>query len=206
MGSVNFKDALASAIDVTSPVPDNTYDVQVVTAEAGTSKGGKLQFKVNYKVLHGEQANRAITQWITFSPENPQAAGFFFRDLETLGIPKAYFESNPEPSEVARLVTERAPHLKLTVDSTRKGSDPRFTNVTRLAALDANGPAAAAPVAQPAAVANVAAPAPVAPVVVAPAPVAPAPVAAAPVVAPVPVAPVPVPAPAVAPPQAPFEG
>jgi len=182
MGSINFKDALASAVDVSSPLPDGKYLAQVSNVELQASKNNKVQFKVNFKVLQGEHANRGCSTLITVSPESQAAMGIFFKEMETLGVPKAFFEQdNVDETDVLNLLNERKVQLYLTTDAA-KAYNPDFTNVQRMDALPAGTaavPTAAAPVAV--------APAPVAavpPVVAAP-PVA----VAAPPVAPPPVAP-----------------
>lgn len=138
---VPFSEALKSSLAPGNVLDDGVYDVEVKKAEPTTTKNGKLSFRLGLKVLSGPHANAGFTHRITYSPENPTALGFFFRDMAGFGVTQERFAEDPDPKQLAsELVGNRA---RVTV----RAKDPNspFTNVEDVEYLgDASNPAEAA--------------------------------------------------------------
>jgi hypothetical protein len=117
MGVINFAAALAEATNFDEPVPVGQYDCYAAKCTRGTTKKGDLSFKVSWKIMAGEHANRAINDWYHFIPSNADSLGFFFRDMAVLGFPREYWAAATQldPDQVVAEITARRPQARLTL-------------------------------------------------------------------------------------------
>lgn len=175
MQDTNWGQLMDQASATFAPLPVGEYAVTVDTAAAAQTSTGKLMFKIKYKVVGGPHNGRTVFNNVTLAKDNPNALGYFFRDMEAMGLPKQYFAGNPSDEHVAASLVGKS--CKVVLEHREYQGEMR-ENVKSIK-KGAAGPAGpGAPPAPPAAAA---------PVVPAAPPVAVAPVAA-PVAAPVPAA------------------
>jgi hypothetical protein len=96
MASINWNQYIAAAeaagesLDDFTPVPANTYEVNVLKAEAVKTKGGngkavKDMLKLTLVIEGGPHAGRRLWSNQVFSPESPKAVAIFIRTLKSLG-------------------------------------------------------------------------------------------------------------------------
>lgn len=181
-----WNDNIKQSETASAPLPVGPYYAEVTVARAKETKQvpPKKMFEACFKVLAGPSAGRTVWRNFVVSPESPAAMARFFKDMDTLNVPRAYFASEPSDEQIA----QRMVGVKVQIDVNHREWNGEVRNdiskVSPLPAgvqLPANGAAppsmSAAP--QPA-------PAPAAPAVPAPTP-----------------APIPVPAPAPVPQPAP---
>lgn len=173
------------------PLPEGDYDMVVEKSEAKRASTGKDMFVCTFKIEGGAYANRRVWHNFVVNPENPNAMGIFFRNMNVLGLNAEYFRQGPSDAHVAQALLGRRfrGHLKQRQwNGDTKNEVDRFFTAGGLSAGTPVNPAGAVPnvVAPPAPPAPAPSPAPApAPAAAPPAP-APAPVAAA-VSAPTPV-------------------
>jgi hypothetical protein len=74
-------------------LPDGEYNVAVVDSSLGSTSNGKDMIKVKMSITDGPHTGRFIWTQFVMSPENDQALGFFFRNLECFGIDRAWILS-----------------------------------------------------------------------------------------------------------------
>lgn len=104
-------------------VPNGTYEAVVSKgAKAVKSQNDKDMIKVAFDILPGQPAKGKVFTQFVLSPENPVALGFFFRNMEALGLNREYFASNPSMEQVAAALEGRTARIEV---STREwnGSD-----------------------------------------------------------------------------------
>lgn len=190
--SINFADLMNQASSGFDPLPDGTYNAEVVECTAGKTQKGKTKFSAKFNVIDGPLVNRKVWNDFVISPENPNALGFFFKHMKALGLERDYFGANPAPTQIASDIVGRRVQIK--VGHHEYGG--AIKNDVNDVLPPLGGPANAAP-GIPGGGAVPPAPAPAAPTpAAAPAPApAPAPAAATPPPAPQPAA-APAPAPA----------
>lgn len=181
-------------------LPEGDYDLSVKEAEATIAKSsGRKMFAVKFAVEGGPHNGRLIWHNFVLTEDNPVAMGYFFRNMNALGLNSAYFQTDPADHQVAQAMIGRKFRGQVVIKKWQ-GQDRNEVKAFFPAAgagLGAPPPGAAPapafaappPVAQPAPPAPPAAPPAPAPVqqVAAPAPVAEAPavqVQAAPVAPP----------------------
>jgi len=221
----SWKDLLSDAGDgggTYDALPEGDYDLVVKEAEATTAKSsGRKMYAAKFAVQGGPHNGRLIWHNFVLMEDNPNALGYFFRNMNAIGLNSAFFETDPAEHQVAAALIGRSFRGQVVIKK-YQGQDRNEVKAFFPAVgssvggpppgLAAAPPAYAAPppVAQPAPAPPPAAPPAPAPIVQAPAP---APVAEAPAVqvqaAPVapppppPAAPAPAPAPAPAVAEAP---
>lgn len=143
MTTVNFAEMLANANQVGEPIPDGAYDVVIASAEPRTASTGKAMIMVKCQVLTGPHASRSIVNNFVLSPDNPNAAGFFFRHMAVLGLSKDYFAAGPQIDQVCRDLVNRQAHITV-------GTKDGRQNVNNWEPLQ-GGQLSAVPTSQPAA-------------------------------------------------------
>ena len=93
-------------------------DAVVENSTWGRSKDGtKGQWDVRFRTSTGPNAGRAqIKCPMTITADNPQALGILFRQLEAMGIPVSWLQTNPPEQQIAQAMIGKPVLLKLTVD------------------------------------------------------------------------------------------
>jgi hypothetical protein len=168
------------------PLPEGDYDLVITKSEALQTKNGKTMYKVQCSVEQGPHKGRTVWNNFVISPESPTALSIFFRQMNVLGLDRAYWQSDPSDHQVAEKLKGarfRGQLITRSFNGQESNEIKQFFTPRALAAGPGSGPSAPAPAAAPPA---------------APAP-APAPAFAAPAPAAAPPQPAP-PAPAAAPP------
>lgn len=184
------------------PLTDGDYDFVIVECNAQQAKtSGKTMYVAKCQVENGPNKGRLVWHNFVISPENPNALAWFFRNMNVLGLDRAYFNTDPADHQVAQRLTGarfRGQVVTRTWNNQEKNEIKQFYT-----------PREAGPGAQVGGGAPAPAPAPAAPPAPSPAYAAPAPAAApAPPSPPAPATPPPAPvqqqpAPAPAAPAAP---
>lgn len=191
-------------------LPEGDYDLVITKSEALQTKNSKTMYKVQCSVEQGPHKGRTVWNNFVISPESPTALSIFFRQMNILGLDRAYWQSDPSDHQVAEKLKGarfRGQLVTRSYNGQESNEIKQFFTPRALAAGPGAGPSAPAPA--PAA-APPAAPAPApAPAFAAPAPAAAPPQAAPPAPAAAPPAPIvqeaatPPPAPAAPPVAAP---
>jgi hypothetical protein len=230
MDQINWADLAQQANSEYVPIPVSSYNAIVESAEATQSSTGKLMFVLRMKVVGGAYEGRTFRHNVVLSTNTPQSIDRFFKNMEALGLPRHFFQQQPQPSN--EMVAQKLVNAMVNVDISHRPYNGRLTeDVSDMRAAQGSGgmgmiptgvpdtapggiPVPQVPQVSPAPVPQ--APMPPAPPVMAPAPVAPPvpvqpelqyvqpqEVPQAPVVYAQPVAPPAPPVPVAAPPQAP---
>lgn len=168
------------------PLPDGDYDFVIAECEAKQSSTGKTMYVAKCSVEAGPHKGRLVWHNFVIVPDNPNALSWFFRNMNLLGLDRAFWANEPGDHQVANTLKGKRFRGQV-ITKTWNNSDRNEIKQFFTARAAAAGPGAAPVVAAPAAPA---APAP------APAPAfaAPAPAAAPPQPAPpAPAAPAPAP-------------
>lgn len=114
---LNFNDLLTSADDAGfSTIPASDYEAEVAKAEANTTKSGKHQIVVRFKIIAGPQAGKSVFNNFVISPENANALGFFFRHMAALGLERDYWATNPPLSAAAALLVGRKATITVSIE------------------------------------------------------------------------------------------
>lgn len=170
-------------------LPEGDYDLVITKSEALQTKNSKTMYKVQCSVEQGPHKGRTVWNNFVISPESPTALSIFFRQMNILGLDRAYWQSDPSDHQVAEKLKGarfRGQLVTRSYNGQESNEIKQFFTPRALAAGPGSGPGAPAPAPAVAAAPPAPAPAP------APAFAAPAPAAAPPQPAP--------PAPAAAPP------
>jgi hypothetical protein len=69
------------------------YEMSINLVRAGSTKAGKPQVSIQWKVVSGPNAGSTTWTNQTFSAESPKALAAFFGAMASLGVPKEYFSS-----------------------------------------------------------------------------------------------------------------
>lgn len=104
MGLSSWSQMLADAGDSAKefePLNDGDYLLKVVKADAVVTSTQKDMFKVTTEVVGGPYNGSKVFTNLVVSPENPNAMGFFFRNMAAIGVPTTFFDSNPTNAAVA---------------------------------------------------------------------------------------------------------
>jgi hypothetical protein len=213
MTTFNWNDLMATAAEGITPVPGGPYEVQVATAVTKPTSTGKDSIQVRYNIVAGPHMGRIVFNQFSLTLDNPQAMGYFFRNMKAHGLDSNFFATNPSLEQVAASLVGKLVHVNVALENVN-GDDRNKLGGFSPSQLTGGTVPAPAPLAPTAAPAFPGAPPmtapplapPVAPPVAAapPAPplAPPAPPMAAPMAPPVaPAAPVAPPAPPVAPRQ-----
>lgn len=90
MASIPFNNLIENAEEVnTEAVPKGKYPSRVAEAEWVKTKTDKDMLKVVFEIAVGPNKGRKLYANLVISPESPKGLGFFFKDMETLGVTKA---------------------------------------------------------------------------------------------------------------------
>lgn len=82
------------------PIPDGDYDFVVTKTEAKQTQNGKTMYVLENTVSGGPHNGRKVWARLIVSPENPNALGYFFRDMAALGLSTEFFQSNPTDQQI----------------------------------------------------------------------------------------------------------
>ncbi len=93
MSGVSWRDLRKTAEDATKPLADGWYECVVEKAEATTASTGSPMIKTTLQVTSGTHAGRKLWTQFVFSPDNPNALIFFFRNMAALGLGESFFDS-----------------------------------------------------------------------------------------------------------------
>lgn len=134
---VNFNDLLKSADDAGfSAVPPDEYDVEVVKAEAKVSSTSQRNMiVVQLKILAGPHAGKSVFNNFVITTDNPNALGFFFRNMAALGLERTYFESNPPLAQVAAALVGRKATVKVSVREWNGSERNQVDSIKKLAGV-----------------------------------------------------------------------
>lgn len=114
MSGINWLDLQQAAGEAGyTPLPNDTYDVFVDTAEATQSSTGKDMIKVQFKVQNGPHEGRKVFNQFVISPDNANSLAFFFRHMASMGLDEAFFAANPPLTTVAATLVGRACRIKV---------------------------------------------------------------------------------------------
>lgn len=95
MATIPFDNLIENAEEVsTEAVPKGKYPSRVAETEWVKTKTDKDMLKVTFEIAVGPNKGRKLYSNLTISPESPKALGFFFKDMETLGVTKAQLAAN----------------------------------------------------------------------------------------------------------------
>jgi hypothetical protein len=207
MPTNSWNDLMGSAESAGQAIPDGLYDVVVESAKKAKTSNQKDMVVAVFKVINGPYTGSTVWNNFVISTDNPNALGFFFEHMATLGATSDFFAQIPPPPEGLDYVANKiiGTHATITVSSREWGGSMRnqVDAVKPYAGSVAVAPAPGVPVAPAPAVGAQPPAQQVMPVPQAPVPVAPAVSPAAPVPGGVPTAPVGTPAPAPEPVTAP---
>lgn len=185
-------DEVADSFD---PLPEGTYDLEVVEARHTKTKTtpSKDMWAVQYKVIGGAFNNRRVFNNIVLTLDNQKALGFFFRNMGAHGLTREFFNTKPTNEAISTALRGRRTRGQV-IQKPYNGETKNEIKGYR-AVADAATPPPAGAVAPPMGATPPPPPAAAAPPAAAPAaPPAPAPEAPAPAAPPAP-APAPAPAP-----------
>lgn len=82
------------------PIPDGDYDFVVTKAEVKQTQNGKTMYVLENTVSGGPHNGRKVWARLIVSPENPNALGYFFRDMAALGLSTEFFGGNPSDNQI----------------------------------------------------------------------------------------------------------
>jgi hypothetical protein len=98
-GAMEHAEAPEGASD--ERLPRGKHLVQIKKVLAKETSTGKSMWSILFEAIEGPLAGAVAWTNITYSPESPAALFFFERDMETLGLPKSWFqEADPTDEEV----------------------------------------------------------------------------------------------------------
>lgn len=104
---MNFKELRDKAAEegFGSLLPAGPYQLQIKTTNASPSQKGKAKLGILWVVVGGPSAGQTSWQNITLSPESGKALAFFFRTMESLGIPADWIEQLPSANDLSPVAT-----------------------------------------------------------------------------------------------------
>lgn len=95
MANVPFTELIENAEEIsTEVVPVGKYPSRVLETEWVKTKTDKDMLKVVFEIAVGPNKGRKLYANLVISPESPKGLGFFFKDMETLGVTKAQLAAN----------------------------------------------------------------------------------------------------------------
>lgn len=112
------------------PLPAGPYNVRVEKAEHRMSSRSKDGFNVTAIVLNGPYEGRKIFNTFYVSPDSPTAMGIFFRHMDALGIPGAFFDSNPSIEAICQALTGKVAVFTVKQEEYNQKIQNKLTNVT----------------------------------------------------------------------------
>lgn len=122
-----------------------TYPFYVKDAKAQRDKSGtKDQILMTVAVESGERKGATVRNYLTLSPESPQALQIFFRDLANFGLTEEFFNQNPsmDIAVIANALVNR--RFSAEVIHTKQG-DKTYANLTNIAPPAGPAPQAGVP-------------------------------------------------------------
>lgn len=111
MPTKSWQDLLNDAGDgggTYDPLPDGDYDFIVKEAEVKTASTGRTMYAVKTAVQGGPHNGRFVWHNFVVTPENPTALGWFFKNMNVLGLNAEYFKTDPADHQVAAALVGRA--------------------------------------------------------------------------------------------------
>lgn len=157
MQSVNWADLATQASAEYVPIPVGSYTAIVTNAEATQSSTGKLMFVLQLHIVGGAHDGRTLRNNVVLTTTTPQAIEMFFRNMEALGLPRTFFQQQPQPTN--ELIAQKLINAYVQIEISHRAYNGRMTeNVTSMAAVQGQagsgipvpGAIPAAPVAPPA--------------------------------------------------------
>jgi hypothetical protein len=110
MPTRSWEDLLSDAGDASGgfeTLPEGDYDFVVKEATAKAASTGKQMYVIKAEIQGGPHNSRLVWHNFVLTPDNPQALGFFFRNMATLGLTADYFKANPADHHVAEALIGR---------------------------------------------------------------------------------------------------
>ena len=146
-----MQEAGDDAVDTFEPLPEATYDLEVVEAKHTKTKTtpSKDMWAVQYKVIGGAYNNRRIFNNIVLTLDNQKALGFFFRNMAAHGLTRDFFNTKPTNEAVASALKGRRTRGQV-VQKPYNGEMKNEIKGYRAVSDVATPPAGAAPTAPPA--------------------------------------------------------
>lgn len=92
MSGVSWASLRQTAEDATKPLGDGWYECVVETSEATVASTGSDMVKAVLQVTDGPHSGRKLWTQFVFSPDNPNALIFFFRNMAAFGLGEAFFD------------------------------------------------------------------------------------------------------------------
>ncbi len=89
------------------PLPEGDYDFVVKEAQTKTATTGRTMYVAKCEVEAGPNAKTLVWHNFVVTPDNPTALGFFFRNMNALGLNAQFFQSNPGDHQVAEALVGR---------------------------------------------------------------------------------------------------
>ncbi len=99
MPSNTWSELMGQAETAGQAVPDGTYDVVVESAKKAMSSNNKPMVVAVFKIINGPHAGMSVWNNFVISEGNPNALGFFFEHMATLGATSDFFAQIPPPPE-----------------------------------------------------------------------------------------------------------
>lgn len=173
------------------PLPDGDYDFVISECEAKQSSTGKTMYVAKCQVEAGPSKGRLVWHNFVVVMDNPNALSWFFRNMNLLGLDRAFWDGEPGDHQVAQnlkgkrfrgqVITKtwnnsERNEIKQFFSARATAPGPGSSNVVGPAPVRAAAPAAPAPAPAPAFAAPAPAAAPPQPAPPAPAAPAPAPI------------------------------
>lgn len=101
--TVSWDDLIRDAGDAAKtfePIPEGDYDFEVVDVKAEMTKDGKKKkYNMKAKVVGGAHNGRFVWDNIVLTTDNPNALGFFFRKMASMGLDSEYFRTQRPTDE-----------------------------------------------------------------------------------------------------------
>lgn len=113
MAEATWGDLMQQAKGQLELIPDGDETVKILDSQATKASTGKLMFVVKVEIADGPHVKRKMTTNIVLSDDNPMALAIFFRNMENIGIPAAFFAQEPNPDQVAGAMIGRQARVKI---------------------------------------------------------------------------------------------
>jgi hypothetical protein len=129
MQSVNWADLATQASAEYVPIPVGSYTAIVTNAEATQSSTGKLMFVLQLHIVGGAHDGRTLRNNVVLTTTTPQAIEMFFRNMEALGLPRTFFQQQPQPTN--ELIAQKLINAYVQIEISHRAYNGRMTeNVT----------------------------------------------------------------------------
>lgn len=103
-------DALSKEAEKENAIaPVGDYVAEVTVAKATTAQSGKDMLKVKFEISAGPEKGTPVWTNIVLTPDKP---GFFFRNMEGLGVAQDFLrKNNPSFEDLAELIKGRTANI-----------------------------------------------------------------------------------------------